>query len=201
MTTFPWDDIDLKGKTSGQVKLKCPACNHRRTNKSDRSLSVNITEGKALCHYCDSVSFREDSSDSGLQLNKERTYEIPPQDWENHTSMSDKMVKYFRKARGISQRTLIENGVTEETQYIPGDQKEMNCMVFNYFRGEKILNKKFRSATKNFAKVKDAENLLYKENDIIDCEEVIICEGEMDALSWWEVGIENAVSVPNGSTK
>ena len=37
-----WNQIDLKGKTSGQHKLVCPKCIGDRNFKRDRSLSVNI---------------------------------------------------------------------------------------------------------------------------------------------------------------
>ena len=54
-----WSDIDTKGKTSGQIKVKCPACIDRRTKKRDTSLSVNLDKGVAKCHYCNEKSFRE----------------------------------------------------------------------------------------------------------------------------------------------
>jgi len=54
-----WNEIDTKGKTSGQIKVKCPACLDRRSNKRDNSLSVNLNTGKAKCHYCNEISIRD----------------------------------------------------------------------------------------------------------------------------------------------
>ena len=51
MNTFEWSKIDLKNKRGGQVKLDCPACDHKKT----KSLSVNIDKGVAKCHYCEAI--------------------------------------------------------------------------------------------------------------------------------------------------
>ncbi|MFV0404634.1 MAG: hypothetical protein ACK5KV_11945, partial [Bacteroides graminisolvens] len=37
--------IDVNGRTSGKMKVKCPFCHDRRTNKRDKSLSVNLGTG------------------------------------------------------------------------------------------------------------------------------------------------------------
>jgi len=39
-------------KTTGQIKMKCPNCNHKRTDKNDKSLSVNVNDKSWFCHYC-----------------------------------------------------------------------------------------------------------------------------------------------------
>ena len=41
------------GRTSGNVKVKCPKCIDKRSNKRDKSLSVNLNEGIFKCHYCE----------------------------------------------------------------------------------------------------------------------------------------------------
>ena len=52
-----WSEIDTKGRTNGQIKVKCPACIDRRSNKRDTSLSVNLDTGVAKCHYCNENPF------------------------------------------------------------------------------------------------------------------------------------------------
>ena len=188
-----WEDIDLGNKTSGQVKVKCPNCIGGRNNKSDRSLSVNIAEGKGKCHYCSSVSFREDAKEDVV-------YEIPPQDWQNYTKLSDNMVKWFKDARNISQKTLVECKVTEENIFFPQKNKNMNAIAFNYFRGETLVTSKYRSASKDFMQTANTQKIFYGLNDIKDSKEIIIVEGEIDKLSFWEAGIYNVISVPNGAS-
>lgn len=189
-----WQDIDTKGKTSGQIKTKCPACIDRRTNKADRSLSVNLAQGKAKCHYCEEVSIREYDD-----IKKSIDYKLPIQTWKNYTSLSDQLVKWFKDVRNISQSTLIDCRITEEKQYQPQLGKEVNNIVFNYFEGDTVVNKKYRSAGKKFTQSAGTKNIFYGITDIIGSDEVYIVEGEMDKLALWEIGVKNAISVPNGA--
>lgn len=189
-----WQDIDLKGKTSGQKKFKCPACSAQRTNKQDKSLSVDITKGVAKCHYCDAVSIRD------FGKNKTgRKYKLPSQNWKNYTKLSDKVVAYYENTRKISQSTLIACRVTEEKHYQPALGKEVNNIVYNYFEGESLVNKKYRSGNKKFTQSAGTKNIFYGINDIIGEKEVYIVEGEEDKHALYEIGIKNCISVPNGA--
>jgi len=189
-----WSDIDTKGKTSGQMKVKCPACIDIRTKKSDTSLSVNLDKGVAKCHYCNEKSFREPHTSNMMNY----SYTLPPQTWKNYTSLSENLVRYFEK-RGISQSTLIDNLITEEVVYQPAVGKKVPSIVFNYFEGETLINKKYRTLDKKFTQSAGTKNIFYGLNDISDAEEIYIVEGEMDKLALWEIGIKNVISVPNGA--
>lgn len=194
MTKFiDWNSLDLKGKYSGQMKIKCPECNHQRTNKADRSLSVNLSAGFAKCHYCEALSFRD-----SLKKDTERKYTLPSQEWRNHTELSDKVVKYF-EGRKIQQYVLKDLGITQELYYQPKHQKEINNIVFNYFEGETVVNKKYRSGDKGFTQSKDGKPIFYNINSAIGADSLYIVEGEFDALSLVQIGIKNVVSVPNGA--
>lgn len=184
-----WELIKAK-RNSGKEKTVCPACSHNRKKKTDPCLSVNHEKGVAKCWNCDEISIRD--------IKPQKQYKLPPQQWTNHTVLSDQMVKYFSK-RGISQQTLIDCKVTEEVAYQPAQKKEMNCIVFNYFEGEKLVNKKFRSGNKDFTQVSGAKKMFYGINDVITENECFIVEGEIDKLSLWELGIKNCISVPNGA--
>ena len=91
-----WLDIDLRGKTSGQTKTKCPNCVHTSKDKSSRDLSVNISKGLANCHRCESVSVRDN-----IQAETKKEYKLPVQEWRNYTNLSDNLVKYL-ESRKIS---------------------------------------------------------------------------------------------------
>jgi twinkle protein len=192
-TIIDWEKIVVKGNRTGSKKCVCPNCSHERRNKTDPCLSVNFDKGVAHCFHCDAVSFKEEST---IEIKKQ--YVDPPQDWQNHTSLSDGLVKYCLD-RGIPQRTLIEFGVTEEKQYIPALQKESNCITFNYFEGSKVVNKKFRDGRKNFAQSKDSKKILYNINAAIGSKTLYIVEGEFDVLAMASQGIKNVVSLVNGA--
>lgn len=187
-----WQELDLK-RTSGQEKTTCPACSPERKKKNDRCFSVNHEGGVGHCWHCGEIAFREP-----LQK-KKREYDLPSQEWTNHTRLSDKVVKYF-SGRGISQQTLIDCRITEESHYQPQLGKEVNNIVFNYFEGRTLVNKKYRSANKAFTQEKNAKKIFYGLNDIIGERECYIVEGEIDKLSLWEAGKKNCISVPNGAS-
>ncbi|MCC8360603.1 toprim domain-containing protein [Salinimicrobium sediminilitoris] len=189
-----WSEIDTKGRTTGQIKVKCPACIDRRTNKRDTSLSVNLDTGMAKCHYCNEKSFRE----SGISNKLNKSYLLPEQKWKNYTSISEEFVRYFEK-RGINQSTVIDNRITEEIIFQPALGRKVPSIVFNYFEGDTIVNKKYRSIDKKFTQSPGTKNIFYGLNDILESDEIYIVEGEMDKLALWEIGIKNVISVPNGA--
>lgn len=171
-TIIDWEKIVVKGNRTGSKKCVCPNCSHERRNKTDPCLSVNFDKGVAHCFHCDAVSFKEENT---IEIKKQ--YVDPPQDWQNHTSLSDGLVKWFAE-RGIPQRTLIQFGITEEKQWLPQTGKETNCIVFNYFEGGKVVNKKFRDSRKNFTQSKDSKKILYNINAAIGQRTLYVVEGE-----------------------
>ena len=185
-------DIDLKGRTSGNVNTICPKCSHDRKKKRATSLSVNIDLGVFLCHHC-----HWSGSAKPIEL-KQKVYQIP--DF-NNTELSDKALGWFTTVRGISKATLLRMKVTEEKKFVPQVAAERTCIAFNYFRNDKIVNIKYRDAAKNFFMVKEAELIFYGLSCIEGQSECVICEGEIDQLSFYEAGITSVVSVPNGASK
>lgn len=189
-----WDALQTK-RRSGEEKVKCPNCNEKRTNKQDRSFSVNHDKGVGHCHYCEAIAIKKDKS----FVSSEKFYFLPNQEWQNHTKLSDKLVKWISNERKIRQETLIDFCITEERHYQPALNAEVNNIVFNYFEGETIVNKKYRSGGKKFTQTKDGKPILYNINAAIGADELWVVEGEFDVLALAEAGIKNAVSIPNGA--
>lgn len=109
-------------------------------------------------------------------------------------------IEFFEK-RGISNNTLLRFKVTEAVEWMPIHEKEIPVVCFNYFRGEELVNIKFRGAKKTFKLAKNAELIFYNLNALEGEKTAIIVEGEIDCLTMHESGIYNAVSVPNGASK
>lgn len=127
----------------------------------------------------------------------EKQYAKPK--WVNNTNLSEKAVKWF-SGRGISQGTLIDMKVTEGLEWMPNPKKEVNTLQFNYFRGEELVNVKYRDAEKGFKLAKDAELIFFNFNALERSSSIIITEGEIDCLSYIEVGLKSVISVPNGAS-
>lgn len=191
-TIFEWSLIDSH-KTTGTAKLKCPACIDGRKDKRDKPLFVHFDTGVAKCFNCDALSFRD-----SVKKEVERNYTLPVQTWRNYTSLSDNMVKFF-EGRGIQQFVLEAMGISEEPFYQPKQQKEVNNIVFNFFEGDTVVNKKYRSGKKDFTQSTNGKPLLYNINAAIGADELYIVEGEIDCLSLVQIDIKNVVSLPNGA--
>lgn len=197
--------IQAPNGTSGNRKVFCPECRDRRRDKRDKSLSINLATGEFNCHYC---------GFSGCAAEKESWERERP--WYNSapirrqkpvykrptprptTPMSAKALAWF-KGRGISEATLIALKVSEGMEWMPQKNGQANTVQFNYYHNGELINTKFRTGDKCFKLCKDAELLPYNIDAIKGCKECIITEGEMDALSFFECGRHDVVSVPNGA--
>lgn len=184
-------NIDIRtSKTSGQVYTICPKCSHTRKKKTDKCLSINLDKGVWKCQHC--------SWSGGLGADKLEHVEYIKPVWKNNTSLSDKLVKWFSD-RKISQKTLNDFKITEGLEFMPQINQEINTIQFNYFRNDELVNVKYRSANKHFKLYKGSELIFYNLDCALSSKELIICEGEIDALSFYESGFKNSVSVPNGA--
>ena len=202
----------LSGR-SGQIKTFCPFCREVRSNKRDRSLSLNTQTLAYHCHYCDAKGYLK--SKMGDTLASDQRYFKPqpkvfvkpkPKDKDKELDFSEAFLEWF-KSRGISKDTLVAMRVTEEVEFIPQQNGKKRCVAFNYYLDEELINIKFRTRNKDFKQVSGAKLIPYNINSIspeayADGEEksVIITEGEMDALTYVECGYEHVISVPSGAT-
>jgi twinkle protein len=188
-----WDSLDFR-KDSGREKLRCPNCDELRSDKKDKALVIYHNDGVGKCFYCEALTFRDSEP-----AYTEKDYTLPEQNWKNYSDLSDNLIKWVEDTRKIRQSSLIDLGVTEEKYYQPKHKKEVNNIVFNYFEGDKVVNKKYRSADKSFTQTAGGKPIFYNINSVIGAEEVYIVEGEFDVIALHSHGIKNAISVPNGA--
>ena len=190
--TFNQYELEV-GKTQGV----CPLCSHDRKpeNKKQKCASYDWERGLGTCHNCDSTFQLHTYQRKG---ETDKIY-IKPDPIVNVEDVSTKVEEWF-KSRGISKETLRALKVTEGPEFMPQTGKIENAIHFNYFAGNELVNIKYRDGRKNFKLYKGAEKIFYNIDNIVGYEYCVIVEGEMDALSLYESGIHNVVSVPNGAT-
>lgn len=190
---------------SGNRKVFCPECRDKRRDKRDKSLSIDLATGAFNCHYCGwsgTVAEKEDWErerpwyNSAPIRRQKPVYKKPTP--RPTVPMSAKALAWF-KGRGISEATLLALKVTEGSEWMPQKNGPANTVQFNYYKNGELVNTKFRTGDKCFKLCKDAELLPYNIDAIKGCKECIITEGEMDALSFYECGRHDVVSVPNGA--
>lgn len=204
------------GRRSGKIKTICPKCHDLRSNKRDKSLSVDLDKGVWHCHYCNwsgtnevrvkddwtqkSMTRKDDWQQRSTIRKKKKVYKLPTAQAteEQRHQVGAKALAWFA-SRGISEQTLRALNVTEGMEWMPQTNKPENTVQFNYYRGEELVNVKYRTGRKEFKLVSGAELLPYNINAIGGTPECVITEGEMDALSFVECGRLDVVSVPNGA--
>jgi twinkle protein len=172
----------------GDQKVVCPKCSHDRKKKNDRCLSVNVEKGVWKCHNpgCE--------WEAGFGITQ-KVYNKPER---IETDIMKSAVDWL-SGRSISNATINKLGITSGNAYMPQVNKEVHTIQYNYYKNGKVVNIKYRDANKNFKMIAGAELTLYCMDLCVDKDYVIICEGEMDAASFWECGLQ-AVSVPNGAS-
>ena len=180
----------------GKKEGVCPVCSHDRKpeNRKAKCAMYDWERGLGTCMNCDTVFQLHTFKRKGGST---KEYVLP--EWRNNTDLSDAAIKWF-EGRGISQKTLTDMKISEGPEWMPQTSSNVNTIQFNYFINEQLINTKFRDGRKNFKLVKGAEKIFYNINNIVGHDWCVIVEGEMDALSLYEVGITNVVSVPNGAT-
>ena len=188
----------------------CPFCNEN--HKKDK-FYVNSVTGAIYCHISDceankggtiqkladklGITDKINSTDKS-NLRKTVKQEIKEIDvnYDHVELLGNKEIAYFEN-RGISQETLKKARVLKSAK--TGD------LLFFLTAGQdtknkaKIVGVKTRSLEKNIKCVPGSQSfLLFWELIPKQHESIIITEGEIDALSLMEAGIENVCSIPFG---
>ena len=172
----------------GSHKTFCPKCRNSRKsqNANDTPLSVKIENESALfkCHNCEY---------SGKVNLYERKYTIVNK---NKEMDKNKLYDWF-KDRGISAKTVEDLGIYSYN----------GSICFPYIQDGETKNIKYRTYDKRFSQKPNAQRTLYNIDNVQKYWErtgkknIIIAEGEMDVVAFYEAGIINAVTLPDGAPK
>jgi twinkle protein len=177
---------------TGQAKeerLICPECSEGRKKSKDKCLAWDTVSNIGYCHHCTTTFFQFKPYQS------QKEHFIP--DWKNITNLTDQAARFF-EGRMIKQDILVKMKIYSDKEFMPQFNKEVPVMCFPYFRDGKLINIKFRGAQKTFKLVKNAELIFWNLDCLAGSDEIVITEGEIDALCFIQAGF-NALSVPNGA--
>jgi len=191
---FEIDQYNVHGIKDRAKTSTCPKCSSSRKKKTDKCMSVFWDTGLGQCNHCGET----------VQLHtykkKETTKVYKKPIAKEKSNYSESVVNWFKDIRGISEQTLIDCKITEGRKWMPKAKAEIHVIEFNYYLFGELINVKSRGKNKDFIFEKDCELIMYGLDDIIGQKEVVLVEGEPDKLSFWEAGIKNCASVPNGFT-
>ena len=191
--------IDLSKVNSTGYSV-CPTCSldRKQSNKNNKVLKVYKETGYYNCNHC-AFKGRVDSNE---WIERQHGLETGLIVAKNHNEGQLIPIKPFHitPLNAECLEFLQQRGISKETAEACRVQQNANCLVFNYYKGEKIVGAKYRKIdTKFFWQHAGCEKYLYGLNDIEDQETIILVEGEMDKLSFYEAGIKNCVSISQGA--
>ena len=192
---------------NGKKKQFCPECHANRTDKRDKSLSVDWDKCIAHCHYCGKNFFFGKTEKIGDA--PKVVYQQPKPDMKgykkpakltNEEPLDENMKQWFSN-RGIPAEVAESEGISKVCRKMPQTEKVEKCIVFPYRANGQLVNRKYRDGAKHFMLEANAQLVPYRIDHIKETPECIITEGEMDALSFIVAGRDDVISVPNGAQK
>lgn len=190
----------------GHHRRTCPECSPHRVNKRALCLSATINADHMLmsCHHCYRAGATKLSIDE-LQ----RPYTPPPPPAPKGKSkavkrldvgLTEEAIK-FLATRAISLKTAQVTALVAGRGYFPDLRREDEAVAYPYLVGGKKSHK-FRALSEK-AHICDeplVSLFMLQMVDFSESEDMIICEGELDSVSYYEAGVVNSTSVPNGSS-
>jgi twinkle protein len=192
--------IDLRGNMHGAVNTTCPQCSHTRKKSTLPCLKVDLNEGWYKCAHCEWKGSLEGA-------NKAHTYIPQPSkpkkqgEYRPDTlrALKTNEITFFEK-RGINEKTLFNAGVRGCDKWMPQYKKEVATVAFQFIKGNKRVNTKYRTSQKDMSQDANAEKCFYNFEALEKKPKRIhITEGEIDALTLMEINFKDVVSVPDGA--
>lgn len=190
---FEVDEFNVYGIPTKAKTSTCPKCSQHRKKKNDKCASVFWDTGLLQCSHCGET----------IQMHtykKKQTVKeyVKPVLSLLNSQFSDSFIKYMLEVRHISKNALNRLKIREAKEWMPQTKKEENCICFDYYLENELINVKYRDGRKNFKLYKGAEKIFYNLDAIATEKECVIVEGEFDVLSYATANVNNVVSVPNG---
>lgn len=190
---FEVDKYNQHGFKDRSKNDVCPFCSADRKKKTDKCVSIHWDTGFFNCNHCG------EKGQLHTFKKKENVKQYAKPNLSNIKAYySDKFINYVTNVRSIDINALKDLKVRESKEWMPQTKKEENCICFDYYFKDELINVKYRDGKKNFKLFKDAEKIFYNLDNIATEDTCVIVEGEFDVLSYATAGVTNVVSVPNG---
>ena len=191
------DEIEL-----GCLNKKCP-------NYGQPQFYINQHTGAYYCHRCDwkgsnlkSLAFKLGLITLQAPCETEHIYISPKEIEEMQDRLwdNDEAFNYLTLKRGFTEESIeyFKLGLKEvdgkSTIVIPFFDKTDTCvgLKYYYFTNPAGVSKmRFEKNSKIQA---------YNLNNIDVTKELVVTEGEFDAITAWQVGYKNTISIPNGAS-
>ncbi len=115
--------------------------------------------------------------------------------WHKRLMGDERALEYCTK-RGLRAETLQHFKVGLQPK------KGINWLAIPHINEGVCHNVKFRAlppADKMFRRVKGSASVLFNSDILADHQEIVLVEGELDAMSYWQAGIKNVIGLTGGA--
>jgi len=175
-------------------RVACPSCSPQRRKSNLKELVVTRRDDAWVyhCHHCGvsgSVPFKR----------MERKLSAVPQPTITQSSLQQPHYEFLIK-RGISKETADKMKLFSADKWFQRLGKSAPAIGFPYYRSGALTAAKYRCIEdKDFTQDAGGAHDFFGIDQVDPAKPIIIVEGEIDALTGIECGIENVVSVPSGA--
>tara|TARA_R100001377_G_scaffold18320_1_gene9444 strand:+ start:4513 stop:6258 length:1746 start_codon:yes stop_codon:yes gene_type:complete len=185
----------------GQHKIRCPDCQDSRSkHKTDKPLSVRVDSRgvQYLCHHCGAEGGHLYDTENRAKYREPSMKKSKPISI-NKNNNNEEAFKYLRD-RNIEEKIIEEHTILSTYRF---NGKTVPAVGFPYRVEGDVRAVKWRSADtkKNFSQENVCEDFFNLES-YVDGNDILICEGEMDALAWMSCDLPpniTVLSIPNGA--
>lgn len=192
--------------TTGQYKKPCPECQNSRSgqNKRDTPLSIRVDVGgvRYRCHHCDIEGGWVDNEfdfDAIPRTTSPQNLPLGSFGTLLNLETNEVALKYLL-SRHIDKKVIEDHAILGTHRF---NGETVPAVGFPYRDGDMVNAVKWRSAdaSKKFSQENVCEDF-FNLTSHTPGNDILICEGEIDALAWMSVDLpENVtvVSIPNGA--
>lgn len=175
------------------LRVTCPDCRDERKKSTSKDMRLTRQPDGAIlyhCHHCQT---------NGSVQPKERYVSAVPNIQVVSNALMTPHYDYL-KSRGISKETADKMKLFAADKFFGRLNKTSAAIGFPYYRNGALVAVKYRSfPDKDYTQESGGAHDFFGIDHVIKGKPLIIVEGEIDALTLMEAGVENAVSVPSGA--
>ncbi len=179
-------------------RVACPSCSPQRRKHNLKEMVITRKDDAWVyhCHHCG------ESGNVPFQTRTnyvERKLSVVPKPNITQSSLEDAHYAFLLK-RGISRETTDKMKLFAAEKWFQRLGRNAPAIGFPYYRNGSITAAKYRSIEdKDFTQDAGGAHDFFGIDQVVPDKPIVIVEGEIDALTCIECGIENVVSVPSGA--
>lgn len=181
-------------KFGDTTRVICPFCTPERKKQNIKDMTLSRKADGAVvyhCHHC--------YAEGSIQPQKEKRLQAVPAPAIVSNTLKDEHYAYLF-SRGISPQTADKMRLFSAQKFFSKLGRKTEAIGFPYYRDGHLIAAKYRSIEdKDFTQDAGGAHDFYGLEHVKKGEPLIIVEGEFDALTAVEIGLNNVVSVPGGA--